>query len=159
MRNSTLLFLIKKSDGKITDVCLAMKKRGFGVGRFNGVGGKPDDGETIEETTIREAREEIGITAKKLSKVAELTFTFPHNESWNQVVHTYFTDEWDGNPEETEEMSPKWFTVSEIPFDKMWPDDIFWLPKVLEGNLIKGAFSFGEKDVILEQKVEVVDSL
>lgn len=159
MRNSTLLFLIKKSEGKVTDICLAMKKRGFGVGRFNGVGGKPDEGETIEETTIREAREEIGITAKNLSKVAELTFTFPHNESWDQLVHTYFTDEWDGTPEETEEMSPKWFPVSQIPFDKMWPDDIFWLPKVLEGNLVKGSFSFGEKDVILDQKVEVVDSI
>ncbi len=40
MRDCTLLFLIKKNDGVITDVCLAMKKRGFGAGRWNGVGGK-----------------------------------------------------------------------------------------------------------------------
>jgi hypothetical protein len=28
MRNVSLLFLIKKTDGKISDICLAMKKRG-----------------------------------------------------------------------------------------------------------------------------------
>jgi hypothetical protein len=41
----------------------------------------------------------------------------------------------------------------------MWPDDIFWLPKVLEGELIKAAFTFGEKDAILDQKVETVGAL
>jgi hypothetical protein len=40
MRNSTLLFLVKKNGEEITDICLAMKKRGFGSGRYNGVGGK-----------------------------------------------------------------------------------------------------------------------
>lgn len=39
---------------------------------------------------------------------------------------------------------------------KMWPDDIFWLPKMLKGELIKATFKFGEGDVILDKKVEVV---
>jgi 8-oxo-dGTP diphosphatase/2-hydroxy-dATP diphosphatase len=158
MRNVSLLFLIKKTDEQISDICLAMKKRGFGAGRWNGVGGKPDEGETIEETTIREAREEIGITAKNIYKVAELDFTFPHNELWCQTVNTYFTEEWDGEPEESEEMLPKWYKISEIPFSEMWPDDIFWLPKVIDGEKIKGKFTFGEGDTILEQKLESVES-
>jgi hypothetical protein len=36
MRNVSLLFLVKKTDGKISEICLAMKKRGFGMGRWNG---------------------------------------------------------------------------------------------------------------------------
>jgi len=43
LRNATLVFLIKKSQGKITDICLAMKKRGFGMNRWNGVGEKETD--------------------------------------------------------------------------------------------------------------------
>jgi len=39
LRNATLVFLIKKSQGEITDICLAMKKRGFGMNRWNRVGG------------------------------------------------------------------------------------------------------------------------
>ncbi len=136
-----------------------MKKRGFGQGRWNGVGGKVEAGESIEKAVIREAQEEIDIVAKDLSKVAELTFTFPAKPDWNQVVHTYLAETWEGEPMESEEMAPQWFKVSDIPFADMWPDDIYWLPKVLAGDLIKAEFSFGENDIILEQQVEVVTNL
>ena len=156
MRNATLLFLIKKSDGRITDICLAMKKRGFGTGRWNGAGGKVRDSESIQEAVIRETREEIGVPPKNLLKVAELSFSFPHNPSWDQMVHTYFSEEWSGELSESEEMKPQWFSVSEIPFREMWPDDPLWLSKALDGKLLKASFVFGEGDVIKSHKVKVV---
>lgn len=156
MRNTTLLFLVKRNDDVVTDICLAMKKRGFGVGRYNGVGGKVEEGESIEDAVKREAKEEIGVTVRDMNKSAELTFTFPHKPDWNQLVHVYVTDVWQGNIVETEEMNPVWFTVSDIPYTSMWPDDIFWLPNVLDGNYIKARFSFGEGDVIIDQEVEII---
>lgn len=161
MRNTTLLFLIKKDDNKISEILLAMKKRGFGAGRWNGVGGKLGDGETIEQAVIREAHEEIGIVAKEsdLQKVAELAFTFPHRPDFDQLVHVYVTEKWLGEPVESEEMKPEWYSVKNIPFDTMWPDDKFWVPHMVEGKLIKGAFTFGEGDVILEQEVNIVELL
>ena len=39
-------------------VLLGMKKRGFGMGRWNGFGGKVEAGETIEDATRREVGEE-----------------------------------------------------------------------------------------------------
>ena len=87
LRNATLVFLIKKSQGKITDICLAMKKRSFGINRWNGVGGKVDDQkETIEDAAKREAKEEIDVFVKELNKVAELLFYFPHNPVWDQII-------------------------------------------------------------------------
>jgi len=159
MRNATLVFLVKKSNGKIEEICLAMKKRGFGVGRWNGVGGKLESGESIEDAAIRETNEEIGVEVKNFKKVAELTFRFSKNPSWDQIVHTYFTEDWTHEPTESEEMNPKWFKVKEIPFEKMWPDDIFWLPEVLKGNLVRADFTFGENDVIEKKEVKVVKSL
>lgn len=157
MRNSTLLFLVKKKDEKITEVCLAMKKRGFGMGRWNGVGGKVDVEESIEEATVREAKEEIGVDAKDLQKVGEIDFSFKFKPDYNQRVHIYITENWEGEEVESEEMAPAWYGVDKIPYDIMWPDDIFWLPKVLDGEKIKAEFTFGEKDIILEQKVEDVE--
>ena len=42
-----------------------MKKSGFGQGRFNGVGGKPEGDENIHDTAIRETKEEINVAPKK----------------------------------------------------------------------------------------------
>ena len=160
LRNATLVFLIKKSQGEIKDICLAMKKRGFGMNRWNGIGGKVDDhNETIEDVAKRETKEEVGVIVKELNKVAELSFYFPHNPAWDQIVHVYFSENWDGEPRESEEMNPKWFSKDELPFQDMWPDDIFWLPEVLKGNLLKAMFKFGEKDVVLDKKVNIVNEL
>lgn len=159
MKNATLLFLVKRDGKRIADICLAMKKRGFGEGRWNGVGGKLNPDETVEQATIRETKEEISVEVSKLAKVAELTFTFANKPEWNQIVHVFTADEWTGEPAESEEMRPQWYLVSEIPFDKMWPDDIFWLPKVLEAELVRASFTLGDGDVILDQKVETVESL
>jgi len=168
MRDTTLLFLVKKSAeknaiGNVVEICLAMKKRGFGVGRWNGVGGKLNPRESIEAATIREAEEEIGVQISSannfsdLKKMAELTFMFadPTKSAWNQLVHVYFCEQWQGAPVESEEMKPEWFKISDIPFKDMWPDDPFWLPKVIAGDFVKARFLFGDGDVILEQDVKI----
>ncbi|MDO8590568.1 MAG: 8-oxo-dGTP diphosphatase [bacterium] len=73
MRLTTLCFLIRGNE-----VLLAMKKRGFGVGKFNGVGGKVSSGEAVLEAMIREAEEEIGvkIDAPEALPRAKLLFYF-----------------------------------------------------------------------------------
>ena len=58
MKHVTLLFLIKDDS---QEILLAMKKRGFGEGKFNCTGGKIEEGETIPQAAIREAKEEIGV--------------------------------------------------------------------------------------------------
>lgn len=157
LRDATLVFLIKKSEGKITDICLAMKKRGFGQNRWNGVGGKVEsEKETVEEAAEREAKEEINVEVANLNKIAEISFYFPHNPAFDQMVHVYFVEKWVGVPTESEEMNPAWFPVDKIPYPNMWPDDIFWLPIVLEGNLVKAMFKFGEHDTVQEKEVNIV---
>ena len=158
LKNATLVFLIKKSQGEITDICLAMKKRGFGINRWNGVGGKVDDRkETIEDAAKREAKEEIDVFVKEMNKIAELSFYFSRNPEWDQIVHVYFSEIWDGEPRESEEMNPKWFSINEIPFQEMWPDDIFWLPEAMKGNLLKAMFKFGENDYIEDKEMDIVN--
>lgn len=157
MPNATLVFLIKKNKGKITDICLAMKKRGFGAGRWNGVGGKLEKGETIIEATKREAKEEIFVSINELKKIAELSFYFSYKQERDQKVHVYFSEKWKGEPKESNEMKPQWFSIKYIPYQDMWSDDIFWLPEVLKGELLKAKFVFGENDVVQKQEINIVD--
>lgn len=158
LRDATLVFLVKKSEDRVVDICLAMKKRGFGANRWNGVGGKVITEETIEEAAKREAREEIGVSIHDLRKTAELSFHFPHNPAWDQLVHVYFVENWEGEPQESEEMNPKWFSTSEIPFENMWPADIFWLPEALKGSLLRAMIQFGENDIVEDKEINIIES-
>lgn len=148
MIKASLIFLVK--DNK---VLLAMKKRGFGEGKWNGVGGKKNQNETIQESAKREANEEIGVKINKLKKVAFLSFKFLEKAEWNQHVTIYLSTNWSENPKETEEMALKWFLIDKIPYDQMWDDDILWLPKVLDGKIVEGHFLFDENQKMLEHEV------
>jgi mutator protein MutT len=146
----TLLFLIRDDE-----VLLAMKKRGFGADRYNGVGGKIDPGETIEQALVRECQEEIEVTPTHYWKVAEHDFTQKESKSpWRMYVHVYLCDEWEGEPVETEEMAPEWFKVTNVPYDAMWQDDVLWLPQVLTGEKLTGIFTFDEKDNMLTHDIK-----
>jgi mutator protein MutT len=150
MKQATLLFLLNESK-----ILLAMKKRGFGSGKWNGVGGKPDKGETIEEAAIRECQEEIAVTPKDIKEVATLNFYFPEEKKeWNQQVIVFTCNSWHGKPKESEEMSPRWFAISRIPYDKMWSDDKYWLPKVIQGEYVKANFHFDDNDKLLNYNIE-----
>lgn len=133
----TNVFLIRDNE-----ICLGLKKqhhdKAFGVGKYNGFGGKLEAGETIYEAAVRELQEEAGVVAKSMSKVAILNFM----DSYGMTVHTYLCDKWEGEPIETAEMAPKWFKFDKIPYDKMWDDDTLWLDRVLRGEKLEAEFIF-----------------
>src|SRR3989344_8079112 len=89
-------------------VLLGLKKRGFGEGRWNGFGGKIQDGETIEEAARREMEEESGIVAINLEKAGILTFEFKDDPTLLEV-HLFKIHDFEGEPIESEEMRPIWF--------------------------------------------------
>lgn len=147
-QNVTILFLIKNEQ-----VLLAMKKRGFGEGLWNGVGGKQENNETIEQTARRECYEEIIVKPIQLKLVAKLRFIFMEDEKGVKVIHycsVYLCNKWTGEPIETEEMRPQWFNKKELPYNKMWPDDIIWIPKIMAGEKIDGHFYFNSSNNIVK---------
>ena len=122
-------------------ILLGMKKRGFGSGRWNGFGGKVEPGETLEQAAHRELEEEAGVRAIYLKNRGQLLFTFADGNV-DMEVNIFSTDSIEGNPMETEEMLPQWFSHAEIPYPDMWADDQYWLPLLLEGKNITGKVDF-----------------
>jgi len=111
-------------------VLLGMKKRGFGAGWWNGFGGKLEAGETYKLGAIRETHEECGLQIKSLQLAARLLFYFDNNLDVVSAVYT--SNSYSGDPVETEEMRPEWFSVHGLPLEQMWGGDRYWAPSVLD---------------------------
>ncbi len=136
-------------------VLLGMKKRGFGQGRWNGFGGKVQDGEEIKTAAKRELSEEASINVEEIERIGVLDFEWRDKPEIIQV-HIFEAKNFEGEPIESEEMKPQWFHVNEIPFEEMWPDDKHWFPLFLDGKKFKGRFLFDQADNILDYELSEV---
>jgi mutator protein MutT len=138
-----------------------MKKRGFGANRWNGVGGKLEPGETMEQSLVRESQEEVGLTPLEWHKVAIHDFVMDEDTDnpWHMHVHAYICTTWSGEPAESEEMAPQWFQLAGIPYDDMWSDDIVWLPLVLRDKLLRCTFHLDANEVMTDARLQLVAAL
>jgi 8-oxo-dGTP diphosphatase len=148
MRNVTLMYL--RRDDK---VLMAMKKRGFGEGKWNAPGGKAEPGENTQQAAVRECQEEVGVTPHNPVLLGDIEFYMPDMAGFEgHHIYVYAATEWNGEPVETEEMRPQWFRVDALPYDNMWPADRRWLPDALSGQYtyFTGKVIQGPGDTITE---------
>ena len=87
MRQTTLVFVFNEKN----QIFLAMKKRGFGEGKWNGAGGKLEAGETVAQAASRELLEETGISIapEKMEARGVLHFHFDGKPDWDQDVSIF----------------------------------------------------------------------
>jgi 8-oxo-dGTP diphosphatase len=139
---ATLVLLFKGDP--ISEVLLGLKKTGFGRGKVTGFGGKVEPGEACAQAASRELAEETGIIrpAESLTYIAILEFHFPHRLSWSQRVHVFTAYLGDDTSSESREMMPRWFPIEAIPYDQMWDDGRYWLPRILAGRKFQARFTF-----------------
>ncbi len=146
----TLAFIVND-----THVLLGLKKRGFGVGKWNGFGGKVEKDESIEDAARRELYEEAGVDARGLRELGVLHFTWKETPAFSDEleVHVFSASKFEGEVQETEEMRPQWFNYGDIPFDNMWKDNAFWFPILLQGKSFRGSFVLDSQNEILEHEL------
>ena len=149
--HTTLILLVrtcpcggKQGGDPITHVLLGYKKRGFGAGKYTGIGGKIEPGETVRAAAVREMHEETGvvISPQDLVDAGHLTFYFPARPQWNLTTRIFVGHRWQGEPIETGEIRPVWFEIDHLPFDTMWDDATYWYPYVLKNKCVRATFTF-----------------
>ncbi|KAJ7749294.1 NUDIX hydrolase domain-like protein [Mycena maculata] len=134
IRYYTNVFLVQ--DDKIL---LGYKKRGLGIHKYNGFGGKVEPNESTLDAAARELQEEAGITAP-LEHVGVLLFVVP-GDKWAHI-DIFRAMEYSGTITESDEMRPEWFKTTNIPFDDMWDADRYWLPLLLSERHFSGRVDF-----------------
>ena len=106
MTEGTLVYLFRDNQ-----ILLAMKKRGFGVGKWNGVGGKLQAGETFLQAAMRETKEEIEVDVTLGEPHGLIHF---HDASSEWFIHVFRSTTFRGEPKETEAMRQEWYGSGEV---------------------------------------------
>jgi len=146
MTTNATLCIIKKDN----QILLQLKTEGrFGEGKWNGSGGKVNPDELPIEAAVREVDEETGLKVVDLKLHGVLRHHFEAEEKKIWKVYVYSTSTFDGKLIPSPEGELKWFHIDDIPYDKMWLDDEYWLPLLLADREFAGDFYFNEDGSIL----------
>lgn len=70
------------------------------------------------------------------------------SESAGTTIPDEITDNKYPEPVETDEMAPHWFNIDAIPFPKMWIDDPYWFPYLLENIQFIGRLELKREDFV-----------
>jgi 8-oxo-dGTP diphosphatase len=153
MKLATLCYL--RQNGKTLMVHRIKKPNDIHEGKWNGLGGKLEPGETPEECAQREIFEESGLRVKTLVLKGLLTFPmFARNEDWYAFV--FVATEFEGSLIESPEGNLQWID-DELLFDlNLWAGDRIFLPWLERPGFFSGKFVYQNGELI-EHSAEFYD--
>ena len=130
---------------------LLLKKAnsGISVGKWNGPGGKLESGETPEQNVAREVMEETSLRIIDPAYHGKLGFYMDGGDRLDYLVHVYLVKRFTGRPRSSEEGRVRWFDLQKIPYSRMWDDDRYWLPLLLNGVRFDARFFYDKRNRIV----------
>jgi 8-oxo-dGTP diphosphatase len=130
-------------DGKLL---LKMANSGISIGKWNGPGGKIERGETPEMNVVREVYEESGLRIIDLVNHGTIMFYLNGGGRLDYLVYVFSARRFSGKARSSEEGRVRWFDIGKIPYAKMWDDDRYWLPLLLNGVGFDARFSYDRQN-------------
>lgn len=149
MKLATLVYL--KRDGKTLMIHRIKKQADIHQGKWNGLGGKLEPGESPEACAVREVREESGLEIRSLRYGGLLVFAGFKGEDW--YVWVYTTDTFDGEQIDSDEGRLQWIPDAEIRALPLWPSDLLFLDWLEAGKVFSARFAYSPQDEMLGHEV------
>ena len=144
MKIGTLCYI---NDGKRTLMLHRIKKENdMHEGKWNGLGGKLENGESPEECVIREVYEESGLTIKNPTLRGIMTFPkFDDIDDW--LVFLYTSNEFKGNLIESDEGILNWINNNEILNLNLWDGDKIYLAWLKQDKFFSAKFIYKNREL------------
>jgi 8-oxo-dGTP diphosphatase len=145
MKLATLAYI--RQGGKTLMVHRNKKVNDMHQGRWNGLGGKFEAGETPEECVIREIREESGLTARNPKLKGFLSFPgFSNDEDWYAFV--FVVSDFEGELSESPEGDLRWIDDDTLPDLFLWEGDLIFLPWLDRPGFFSGKFTYLDNKLV-----------
>ena len=123
------------------------KKNDMHHGKWNGLGGKMEPGESPEECAVREVQEESGLLATGWTLKGVLTFPeFAKDEDWYAFV--FVIDEFAGDLIDSPEGNLRWVDNTELLNLNLWEGDRVFLPWLDDPGFFSGKFIYRDGELI-----------
>ena len=104
-------------------------------GKWNGLGGKFEQGESPEECVAREVYEESGLVCVDPALRGQITFpNFDGQADW--YVWLFLAQHWTGQLRESPEGSLAWIDNDRLLDLNLWPGDRLFIPMDVRGSLL-----------------------
>lgn len=139
MKLATLCYIFK--DSKVLMINRNKRKDDMHFGKWNGLGGKFNPGETPEECVVREVYEESGLKIKNPELKGFLTFpAFDDEEDW--YVFVFIAKYFEGKISPSEEGSLKWVEWEKVTKLPLWEGDKYFLDWLHQDKFFSAKFIY-----------------
>ena len=150
MINATLCYV--RNGDKTLMLHRVKKENDIHEGKWNGLGGKMEPGETPEECVIREVREESGLHIRDPALRGVLMFPeFDGNNDWLAFVFTAHT--FTGELINSTEGILQWIDNADLLDLNLWEGDKIFLKWLERDAFFSGKFTYKNKRLIDHQVV------
>ncbi|HET55299.1 MAG TPA: 8-oxo-dGTP diphosphatase [Ignavibacteria bacterium] len=139
MKLATLCYVQKEN--KTLMLYRNKKKNDYHEGKWNGLGGKFELGESPEDCAIREIKEEAGLTVKNLIMKGFITFPlFDEVDDWH--VFLFVIDKFEGELIDSPEGELEWIENDKLSEINLWEGDKIFIPWLFEDKFFSAKFNY-----------------
>ena len=141
MKLATLCYV--HQDGKTLMLHRIKKANDMHAGKWNGLGGKLEPGESPEQCVTREVLEESGLKIIQPRYHGLLVFANFKMEDW--YVWVFSANQFGGQliePEQSLEGQLEWIPDAEVGLLPLWPSDLIFLPWLNKQKIFSARFQY-----------------
>ena len=120
-----------EKDNKYLMLYRNKKKNDMNQGKWLGVGGHVEEGETPYQAIVRETKEETGLDLKSAEYRAIINFV---NDDYVEIIYQYTSSDFTGEVIDCNEGELRWIDKSEVLTLPMWEGDKYFLDPLIKNE-------------------------
>ena len=147
--DKTVLCYLNKGDAYLM-LYRNKKENDINKGKYIGIGGHIEKGETKEQALIREVKEETGLLINQYEYRGELIFI---NDDYEEIMYLYTSSDFSGKLIDCDEGEIIWVVKKYLPSLNIWEGDRYFLEPLFNSDrFIKMTLRYsGDKLIEVEE--------